>query len=62
MRVLKQGLFSGLFIFKVLYQKIFQKDLKLESSENLGRNGLYIPIGNHISEADQRRIIKSTFK
>ena len=50
--------FWPLHLQSALPKKFFQKDLKLESSENLGRNGLYIPIGNHISEADQRRIIK----
>ena len=50
--------FWPLHLQNALPKKFFQKDLKLESSENLGRNGLYIPIGNHISEADQRRIIK----
>ena len=50
--------FWPLHLQSALPKRFVQKDLKLEVSENLGRNGLYIPIGSHISESDQRRIIK----
>ena len=32
---------------------------KLKTSENLGKNGLYIPIGTHVSKQDQEYIIDS---
>ena len=32
---------------------------KLKTSENLGKNGLYIPIGTHVSKQDQEFIIDS---
>ncbi len=50
--------FWPLHLQSALPKRFVQKDLKLEASENLGKNGLYIPIGSHISESDQRRIIK----
>ncbi len=50
--------FWPLHLQNALPKRFVQKDLKLEVSENLGRNGLYIPIGDHISVSDQERIIK----
>lgn len=37
----------------------FRKDkIKLEVSEDLGRNGLYLPMGNHVTKRMQNKIIK----
>ena len=49
--------FWPLHLQNALPQEHFIKGLELKVSENLGRNGLYIPIGEHVSKSDQNKII-----
>ena len=49
--------FWPLHLQNALPQEHFTKGLELKVSENLGRNGLYIPIGEHVSKSDQNKII-----
>jgi perosamine synthetase len=53
--------FWPLHLQKALPQKFVIKGLELKVSENLGRNGLYIPIGEHVSKSDQNKIIEKLF-
>ena len=39
--------------------KKFSNNLKLPVSENIGRNGLYLPLGNHLKKSDQNFIVKT---
>ena len=44
------------------YLKSNNDEIKLPNSEYLGRNGLYIPIGKHISKKNQNFIVREIYK
>ena len=45
------------------FKKInLEKQPSLPVSEKIGKNGFYIPIGNHLSKSDQDYIIKNLIR
>ena len=42
-----------------LQELLEKKDYDLPVSENLGANGLYLPLGNHVSKSKQEFITES---
>ena len=60
--LLEKGIETRPFFWPLHLQTFFIKDAKdtnteLEVSENLGRNGLYLPIGTHINKKIQQKIV-----
>ena len=54
---------SGLFIFRTRCQwSLKYQENKLPNAEFIGKNGFYIPIGNHISKKDQDYIIENVLE
>mgnify|MGYP001439115973 CR=1 FL=1 len=49
--------FWPLHLQPLLPKEYMPNDLNLNISEDLGKNGFYIPIGNHISKNDQKQIV-----
>jgi perosamine synthetase len=59
----KKGIETRPFFWPLHLQPVLSSEFpssksKLPISEKLGKDGLYIPVGSHISEKDQRLIVK----
>ena len=44
------------------YKDIFNEEINCTNSELLGRNGLYIPIGSHMTSSLQEKVVKEVVK
>ena len=55
---LKPDHFWPLHLQKALPRE-FKTETSLPVSENLGRNGLYLPLGNHVNDKIQAKVVKS---
>jgi perosamine synthetase len=54
--------FWPLHLQNALPDEFKEKETNLLISENLGKNGLYIPTGSHISNSKQNKIVEVLIK